>query len=453
MKVNLALALATMLSASLGGAATGYGQQYYNASNHTTSSYVGDGAEGCGSTTDCACVEEESVCEPWRLFPEIGCGWNLTGFINASANANADHPGSHFNGPVTFLDREGVRMNQAYLTFERVADSGGCGFDWGGRIDAMYGSDYVFTQAAGLELHQNGTPHWNGRPDGYTRQYGLALPQFYGEVAYNDVSVKLGHFYTIIGYQVVPATGNFFVTQPYTFQYGEPFTHTGALATYKYTDELTFYAGGVNGWDKFDAVTDKLGYLGGMLYAPSHGAYTILLTGTHGQEDGIAPPIMGIRNMYSLVFTYNVSDTVQYVVQHDNGRQDNGAGAGVDAEWYGINQYLYYTLNECWKFGARAEWFRDDSGFRLQSAPVRLGGLGALAAAGVPGAPLAADLPGAAGGHYYEIAVGANWTPSANLTVRPEFRWDWSEGTAVAPYDDFTKDSQFMAAIDAIVLF
>jgi hypothetical protein len=448
MKVNLALALATMLSAALGGAVTGYGQQFYNVSH--SSAY----GEGCGCTTDCACEEEEEeTCDPWRLFPEIGCGWHLTGFINVSANANADGPGSHYNGPVSFLDRERLGMNQGYLSLEKVADSGGCGVDWGGRIDAMYGTDYVFTQAAGLELHQNGTPHWNGRPDGYTRQYGLALPQMYGEVAYNDLSVKLGHFYTIVGYQVVAANGNFFVTQPYTFQYGEPFTHTGALATYKYTDELTFYAGAVNGWDKFDAVTDQLGFLGGMLYAPCHGAYTIFLSGTHGQEDGIAVPLQGIRNMYSLVFTYNISDNWQYVAQHDNGRQDNGVAPGVDAEWYGLNQYLFYTVNECWKLGARAEVFRDDDGVRLSAAPVRLGGLGRLAALGVPGAPAAATLPAAAAGNYYEVALGANWTPNSNLVIRPEFRWDWSEGTAIRPYDDFTKDSQFMAAIDAIVLF
>lgn len=447
MKVNLALALATMLAAALGGSVTGYGQQYYQ------TSYASEtlGSDGCGCPTDCGCEAEEETCDPWRLFPEIGCGWNLTGFINASAVANADSPGSHFNGPVSFTDRDRIQMNQLYLTLERVADTGGCGFDWGGRVDALYGTDYVFTQAAGLELHQNYAPHWNGRPDGYTRQYGLALPQMYGEVAYNDLSVKLGHFYTLLGYQVVPANGNFFVTQPYTFQYGEPFTHTGALATYKYTDELTLYGGAINGWDKFDAVSDKIGMLGGFLYAPSHGAYTIYLTGTHGQEDGATvPPIQGIRNMYSLVFTYNVSDNVQYVMQHDNGWQENGVGPGVDAEWYGINQYLFYTLNECWKFGARAEWFRDDDGYRMSAFPVRLGGLARLPTIGFPNAAAAQVSPA---GNYYEIALGANWTPNSNLIVRPEFRWDWSDGTALAPYDDFTKDSQFIAAIDAIVLF
>ena len=88
MKVNLALALATMLSAALGGAVTGYGQQYYNVSHSATY------GEGCACETSCPCEEEEEeeACDPWRLFPEFGCGWKLTGFINAGATANADGP-------------------------------------------------------------------------------------------------------------------------------------------------------------------------------------------------------------------------------------------------------------------------------------------------------------------------------------------------------------------------
>jgi hypothetical protein len=247
-----------------------------------------------------------------------------------------------------------------------------------------------------------------------------------------------------MGYQVVMANGNFFITQPYTFQYGEPFTHTGALATWKYSDEVTFYLAGVNGWDKFDAVSDKAALMGGVLYAPCHGKYTIFFTAMTGEEDGATvPPVQGVRNFYALVFTYNITDNFQYVLQHDNGWQENGVGPGVDAEWYGLNQYLFYTVNECWKLGARAEWFRDDDGVRLSAAPVRLGGLTRVTGLGAA----------AAAGDYYEIALGANWTPSANLTIRPEFRWDWSDDTVIQPYDDFTKDSQFIAAIDAIIQF
>ena len=60
----------------------------------------------------------------------------------------------------------------------------------------------------------------------------------------------MGHFYTIIGYEVVPATGNFFYSHAYTMYYGEPFTHTGALAEFAVNDQWTVYGGWVNGWDQ-----------------------------------------------------------------------------------------------------------------------------------------------------------------------------------------------------------
>ena len=390
-------------------------------------------SDGVGEVAEC----EDESCDPWRLFNER-CGWNLYGFLNVSATGNASNPANGFNGPVSFLDKEDVRLNQGYLILERVADTGGCGWDWGGRFDTMYGTDYVFTQAAGLELHQNGTGHWNAHTGASFEEYGLALPQMYGEIAYNNLSVKVGHFYTIIGYQVVNANRNFFITQPYTFQYGEPFTHTGALAAWKYCDEWTIHAGLVNGWDKLDAVTDQTAGLGGITYAPSHGRYTVFLSGIVGKEDGIAVPLQGTRALYSLVFTYNFSDKLQYVLQHDNGHQENFANTGTDAEWYGVNQYLFYTINECWKFGGLAEWFRMTMAALVWvTAPIRLNG------SGLPAGDFA--------GNYYELALGANWTPHANLVVRPELRWDWSDSTIATPY--VGKDSQFIAAVDAIIHF
>lgn len=441
MKINLKWALAAMLSTALSGSALSYAQDYYPVSEIVNVVEVA-GAESCG----CA-DEEEETCDPWRLFPEIGCGWTLTGYLNVSANANADAPASHYNGPVTFLDRERVGVNQLYASFGRDADTGGCGRAWGARIDLLYGTDYIFTQAVGLETRSDGSNKWNSQSPnipGAFADYGLAMPQAYFEYGVNDLSLKFGHFYAPVGYQVVQATGNFFITQPYTFQYGEPFTFTGLLATWKYSDRLTLIGSVFNGWDKFDAQIDRMGVLGGFIYTPDHGRYSIANTTMVGDEDGTSTPIVGRRFLNSFVFTFDVTDNVQYVLQNDIGTQQNGVGAGVDGEWYGLNQYLYYTVNECWKLGLRGEWFRDDDGIRAATAPVRLGG---AANAGVAG------LPDSLAGNYYEFALGANWTPTANLTVRPEFRWDWCDGTAAQPYDDLSKDSQFVAAVDAILLF
>lgn len=398
---------------------------------------------------DCQCdacaADATEECDPLAqqyLFPEIH-GWRFHGFINPSATANASTPATRYNGPVTFIDKDEFRLSQLYGILENPIDTGGCGWDFGGRVDLMYGTDYIFTQAAGLELHQNNTPHWNSNPN-----YGLAMPQAYGEIGVNNLSVKLGHFYAPVGYQVVNANGNFFISMPYTFQYGEPFTMTGGVASWKANDNWVLMGGLVNGWNNFDPQISRTTGLGGFTYTPDHGKYIINLSGTVGPQDAAVAPVNN-GWLYSLVFTYNVTERWQYVFQHDNGWQENGVAPGVDAEWYGVNQYLYYKVNDCWKFGLRGEWFRDDDGVRLSQFPVREGGL-ANYAGSLGQAPA---LPGDAAGNYYEVAAGANWQPTNNLMLRSELRWDWSSGTAIAPFNDLTKDSQFIAGFDALIFF
>src|SRR5690606_21833194 len=106
--------------------------------------------------------------------------------------------------------------------------------------------------------------HWdylNGWDHGY---YGWAMPQLYAEVAYGDLSVIAGHFYTLLGYEVVPATGNFFYSHAFTMYNSEAFTHTGVLATYSASDNLTLYGGWTLGWDTgFNQFGGGSSFLGG----------------------------------------------------------------------------------------------------------------------------------------------------------------------------------------------
>ena len=465
MKVKASLALVAAVLAGLG-APTAFAQSssIYNISDSTpiqaelasfggghscescgaaASGKSGGGKSGSGKSGSKGGCDSCCESEPWRLFPEIGCGWSLTGWVAVGATANADRPGTRLNGPVTFNDRANFQGNQFYTSFGRDVDTDGCGMSWGARVDLMFGSDFFFTQAVGLETHDDGRRHWNRSGN----QYGWALPQAYGEVAFNNLSVKLGHFYTIIGNEVVTAPDNFFYSHAYTMQYGEPFTHTGGLATWQFADNLALYGGLVNGWDKFDATSDRVSFLGGFTYTPSDERFSLTATMIHGDEDGSTGIINQTRTMYSVVLGFDINDRWSYLLQHDNG-WNNLAGANLDQEWYGVNQYLFYTINDCWKVGLRGEWFRDDDGSRMSSIPLRNGPGGPVLPAGV-----GAMGPAAFAGNYYNVSAGLNWTPSPNIIVRPELRLDWSDGTAVAPFDNFTKDSQLTAAFDAILLF
>lgn len=402
--------------------------------------------DGCGCRTCCdsfcgferCCELDCGDAETVRLFDDI-CGLkcrgiSIYGWIAAGATANEHNPADNFNGPVTFGDRTELQMNQLYLVTEKAIDNGGCGWGIGGRVDFLYGTDHRFTMARGLETEDDLSPKWNNE-----RFYGLAMPQAYLDVAYNDTTVRVGHFYTIIGYEVVPAPNNFFYSHAYTMQYGEPFTHTGVLAIQKWNDRLSFSAGIHRGWNNWEEApgADQASFLGGVTIASEDGKGSLAFGITSGDEPSAVT--FANRTMYSIVYSRKMlCDRFTYVLQHDYGIQDDGVGAvgaaPVDeAQWYGINQYFLYQLNCCWSAGMRVEWFRDDDGTRVTG----LGDGNAIAGQAFEG-------------NFWEITWGLNWKPNDNVVIRPELRYDWFEG-AGNPYNDGTDTSQFTAAVDAII--
>ena len=412
-----------------------------------------DGVKDFGSGEACACGRQRTLfpcnrCgnDARRLIPTTSRGIDIYGWVAAGMTFNADHPRpSRFNGPVTFNDRDReFNMHQTGIVIEKTTDADSCGWQFGGRMDILYGTDGRFTKAVGLELDQAGADRLNsGR-----RFYHLALPQFYAEARYNDLSVIAGHFYTIIGYEGVAATSNFFYSHAYTMQYGEPFTHTGVLASWQATDQVEVKAGLHNGWDTFtrinNPIRNRYGFLGGFTWTSCDERTSLAAMVTMGDEPSNKFTGESDRYMYSVVLTRQIGCNWEYVLQHDNGWQHHGLDAATSSEWYGINQYLYYTINDCWKAGARVEWFRDDDATRVAALdvfnPASVGGFS---------------------GDFYEVTLGLNWTPTPNVTIRPEVRYDFFENANIQNStvfgDDGTgaanKNNQFLFGIDGIVTF
>ncbi|MEE8452385.1 MAG: outer membrane beta-barrel protein, partial [Thermoguttaceae bacterium] len=265
------------------------------------------------------------------------------------------------------------------------------------------------------------------------------------DVAVNNLTVRMGHFYTIIGYEVVPAPDNFFYSHTYAMQYGEPFTHTGLLATYEVDRHLTISGGFGRGWDNWEDNNSDLSFLGGVTTTSCDGRTAVSLALSTGDYDDAAELN---RTMYSLVFSRQVSDRFSYIIQYDWGRDEQGGVPGFDGGWYGINNEMFYCVNDQWDIGFRLEWFRDADG-------TRVGGIGAP-----NGWTLGPDIDrnriGWAG-TFWEITIGANWSPYENVVVRPECRWDWYDGQAafggVLPYNSGRSLDQFTFATDLIISF
>lgn len=368
---------------------------------------------------------------------DYGIKWG--GWLNAGVTYNTN--GSKWNGPVTFNDRNGeLQMNQFYLFIQRAVNTEGDSWDIGGRFDFMLGTDAIFTQAYGSPRG-----HWDLNL--YNERFmGIALPQAYAEIFMpfgNGITAKIGHFYTIIGNEVVTAPDNFFYSHAYTMQYGEPFTHTGVLLSYPVDDNWSLSGGVVTGsdfggWDgAFDKGLGNWNGIGGVTWTSDDKGTSVFVSGTTGatsEQDS------NNWSMYSLVIKHDIMEGLHYTFQHDHGFANKVGGGPEDATWYGINQYLTYDIMDNLGVGIRAEWFRDDDGFRVASPARTL-----------------TYAPGA--NSYYAFTAGLNWKPLSWVIVRPNVRYDWADkadafdnGGGDTGYAA-TRGDQFLFSTDVVISF
>lgn len=192
-----------------------------------------------------------------------------------------------------------------------------------------------------------------------------------------------------------------------TMYNSEAFTHTGALSTYSANDNVTFYGGWTLGWDTgFDQRYGGSNFLGGVSIAATDDlTFTYIITA--GDLGNI-----GEGYTHSFVSDWNITDRWEYVFQSDLTAVKANGGGNYDT--VGVNQYLFYTINDRYKVGGRAEWWKQN------------------------------------GTSYNAVTGGVNITPVANLVIRPEVRYQWS------PSDNATAvpvNQGAIFGIDAILKF
>ena len=401
-------------------------------------------------------------------------GIKVGGWINAGATYNANNPGNGYNGSVTFADRANrFQLNQFNIFLQRTVVTEGKSFDIGGRFDFMFGTDAIYTQAFGVPSFDvnSGQPQERGNWDlnlccSSTRTYGIALPQAYME-AYvpigNGLNLKAGHFYSPTGYETVPAPDNFFYTHAYTFNNGEPFTHTGLLGNYPVNKNWSLMGGATTGsatggWDGgFDKQLGNWGGLGGITWTSDDLRSSINITGTYGETSTRSNKPWG---MYNVVLQHRITPKTHLVLHHVHGYAGGVLlnGAPKNAEWYSINTHLYYDLLNDLSIGIRGEWFHDRDGFRVFS-PFRV-----LAATDNWGFSFAGNfLPTSVPADYYAVTLGMNWKPAKRLkinwkpmqklNIRPNIRYDRADGIdqSYRPFD--SRKDQFLFSLDATIPF
>jgi len=397
---------------------------------------------GDAPTAEAAAAEEESITPLMGALGLEDSPIQIYGWIQNSFTANPSFPADRVNFGVTPNYRSNDWLgNQYYTVFENTLEQEG-EFNIGYRLDFMMGHDWEFNKMRGV--------FDNAWPSGHFP--GIDLPQFYGEMhlpilTEGGLDVKFGRWYSLHGYEVVPAIGRPLLSVPYTFTFGEPFTHWGLMTTWHVTDNLVIYNGSPQGWDDFQNRNIPWGYMGGFAYTGLDDKlnfsfiYSYAANQWHKIEtelengDVVEVPNVGytgnFTHLWTTILSYQWTDKLTQVLENDNGLEEdvpidqgNGVIGRDNSRWHGAENWFLYDFFGTGKLTGvwRSEIFWDIDGFRTGFAD-----------------------------RYYEQTLGLIYKPCPWLWIRPEARFDWAQfGT---PYNDGVSGSQFTYGFDVILLY
>ncbi len=366
-------------------------------------------------------LEQEPVALAMEALEKVGLGDSLSslgiklsGWISQSYTFNPHKPENRLNLFRVFDDRSNdYRMNQFSLILERPLTEGK-DFDWGFKVQAIYGCDSRFIHSSDLpEADSPFTKHTvQVDPTQFFALFRLPIGQ--------GLTVKMGKYVTTLGYEVIDAPGNSLYSHSYLFGFAIPFTHTGLQLDYQAMETLNVYYGLVRGWDVI--TTDPNGsfsHMFGMGLKPSEEVNLLLnvITGPETQREN------RYRTVVDLVASWQLSNHWSLALNADVGHEQTPDTKGT--LWWGIAAYATYRWSPAWAATARVEYFRDDTHTRLSGAK---------------------DLT--------ELTLGLDIHPFKefkNLRVRPEIRWD--HAVSNKPFDGGSKKDRITLAGDVIFLF
>ena len=379
----------------------------------------------------------------------------FTGLIETGATFAPTTKGNDVNYGHLFTDKnDQVLLNQAALTLNRDLDPKAEGFDWGFKLQGMYGSDARYTHFIGL---------WDTASKD-RNQFDLVEANVLGHLPIlteGGIDAKIGMFSTPLGAEVIAPNSNYLYSHSYIFNFGLPLKHTGGYLTTHVNSTLDVITGGDSGWNESlgDGGTVNSGgpsaLAGFGLNGLLDGKLTVLAlshTGAQFPSTGPNGSLKGnnhTRQTYDVVATYKASDTWTFITEADYVREDaNRAPA------YGLAQYGVYAVNSWLSLVGRGEVFGDPNNFYVGGFPANRSPVQAERGL-TPDQPLLAARTGTT---YGELTFGANFTPEGLPTlltgtvIRPEVRYD-STLDNVRAYEAGKKTDQFSFGIDLVVPF
>jgi hypothetical protein len=384
-------------------------------------------------------------------------GIHLSAQIEGGITGNPDGPKNNFGQ--LFTDKPNtVLLNQILLTANKPLDPKATGFDWGFKLQGMYGSDARYTQFLG-ELNRV-NPYDRNQLDVVEANVLFHLPVLFE----GGVDIKAGQYSTPIGFETIDPSTNPFYSHSYIFNFGIPLKHTGVLSISHVSGLLDVYLGADTGVNTtFGPLGDDNGaiaFLGGVNLTMMDGNLTVLALTHLGPENAtraLSPAGFNangyFRYLNDIIVTYKASTALTFTTEFNWVRDDfdgiGTSGTPKSANGIGVAQYISYTLTDTLTLNGRAELYRDDNNFFVaayqnngsfvQAEQGFTAGTGALHAT-----------------TYGALTAGVTYKPAglpsviSGLLIRPEIRWDTDLGGQRAFEGN---NSQVTIASDVVLTF
>ncbi|MDR2346870.1 MAG: porin [Planctomycetaceae bacterium] len=363
---------------------------------------------------DIGCYEDVTCASVW--YSRINFyGWLQGGlYANSHGSTTQRYYGLNRKGQRDLLQRSsggngaslgnvrqtGAVLNQLWLGLSRNLDMS-TGFDWGFRSEFLLGTDAWLTQSYGDAT----LDYWTLR-----RDYAISIPQLYVTMGYRNLSVKVGKFESLLGYEHIQAVDSPFYSHSNLF-YAEPQSHSGVIFDYNVNPDFWFSLGYVQGADStLSNRFEDNGLIGGIYWrcCPSMTLwYTIYYSKSrNGTFANNEPHTGGNVFRHTFVLNWKLTSRFDYVFQWDLGhRRGNRVNAG-NSSYFGWAQYFMYKIHSRLNAGIRIDQLHSNT---------------LMATSG-----FARPNTGYFVGNLYGITIGLEWKPYQNLSFKPELRYDYS---------------------------
>ncbi|MBI5633277.1 MAG: porin [Nitrospirae bacterium] len=332
---------------------------------------------------------------------EIKKALGLSIYLQGAYTYNFSNPDSGENRLRVFdHDANSFMLDLAQVVFVKDAPMNGVGY----KVKLSAGETAKWIHSRGLGINDGDDPSKSDAFDLTEAYIDYLAPVGKG------LKLRFGKYVTYFGAEVIEAKDNPNYSRSLLFNYAIPFTHTGLMASYSFTDQLSANLHIVNGWD--NTSDNNKGKTVGLSvgYAPME-QLSMYFNTCYGPEQ--LDNNSNNRFLFDWVATIKPMKNLSLVLNVDYAKEEMGSHV-EDVKWYGYAAIAKYDFNDRYSIAVRGEYFNDHDGVRT----------------GIKQS-------------MKEVTITPEIRLANGIILRPEYRHDWAEeNTFDGHHDIMNKKSQ-----------